>query len=89
MELNKGDEIGSITCPDCGMETPLKLTKNMGVFYWCSNVIEAIPPDDPLKAHKVERCGARKFYGRRKSQQMVNGPNPHLTSPFYKLGLIS
>ena len=67
MQIEAGTQIGTVECPGCGAEVPLKVNRAGGVYYFCAAVLER---DENGKAK--EKCLTRFNFGRTASRRMIN-----------------
>ncbi len=65
--LEQGTEIGTVDCPGCEAELPLKENVAGGVYYFCGAVLER---NEAGKA--TEQCMTRFNYGRAASKRIID-----------------
>ena len=59
----------TMECPACGGGASMSVTKNMGIFAYCKEIV------DP---EKNEKCGYRAFLGRTKSKEIIREYNENM-----------
>lgn len=65
-QVGPGDTIGTVECPGCGADTPLKINAHENVYFFCAKILGT-----NAVTGKPERCMTRINYGRQGSKKII------------------